>query len=108
MLPGFSGSGLPAREGVLGAGAFPLASVPIGWVVVPLMFGAGPSPGVLRKWSILQGFGRGVSPFLGVFLVGYLTGNLSALGVYGGGRPLIYTGRLANCWCTRRFLLFGE
>ena len=95
-FPGFSGLDSPGfgelgLEGVLGgAGALPLVSVS---VLVPLMFGAGPSPGVLRKWSIFRGLGRGVSPFLGVFPVGYLPGNRSALGVYGGGRPLIYTGR---------------
>ena len=66
-LLGFSGSGLPVREGVFGGtGAFPLASVPTGWVVVPLMAGAGPSPGVRKKWSIFRGLGRGVFPFLGV------------------------------------------
>ena len=90
--PGFSEFGLLGRDGVLGgAGAFPLlpVSVSTGRVVVPLIFGAGPSPGVRRKWSIFRGFGLGVSPFLGVFPVGYLPGKRSALGVYGGGRPLI-------------------
>ena len=108
-FPGFEfpGSGEPDLEGVLGgAGALPLISVSVGWVVVPLIFGAGPSPGVLRKWSIFRGLGRGVSPFLGVFPVGYLPGNLSALGVYGGGRPLIYTGRSASRWDTSRVLWF--
>ena len=51
-LPGFPevlGFGLPDRDGVLVSGAFPLVSVPAGWVVVPLMFEAGPSPGVRKK-----------------------------------------------------------
>ena len=45
------------------------------------------------------GFGRGV--FGGVFPVGNLPGILWALGVYGGGFPLIYTGRLTNLGDTR-------
>ena len=40
--------------------------------------------GVFKRWSIFHGLGRGVSP------VGYLPGYLCALGVYGGGLPLIY------------------
>ena len=65
--PEFPGSGLPACEGVFGgAGAFSLASVPTGWVVVSLMAGVGPSPSVRKKWSIFRGLGRGVLPFLRV------------------------------------------
>ena len=65
----FPGSGDPDLDGVLGgAGAFPLlpVSVSTGRVVVPLIFGAGPSPGVRRKWSIFRGLGLGVFPFFGV------------------------------------------
>ena len=103
----FPGSGVPGLEGVLrGFTPVPLFSVSV-VVVVPLILGAGSSPGVLRKWSIFRGLGRGVSPLLGVFPVGCPPGNCSALGVYGGGCPLIYTGRFANRLGTRSFLLFG-
>ena len=114
-VPGFPGSpGFPAGfpkfplfgdsglDGVFGkAVPLPLVSVSV-VVVVPLIAGFGPCTGVASMWSMFL-FGRGV--LVGVEPVGYRPGKRSARGVYGGGFPLIYTGRLANRGGTRRVLL---
>ena len=118
-FPEFPGSGDPDLDGVfIGFPPFPFTSVSVGWVVVPLM--AGPSLGILRKWSMFFSLGQGV--FGGVLPVGNLSGSLWALGVYGGGFPLIYSHkqisksfghwqrfiftvrRVKDCLCNRRSL----